>query len=143
MGARSVEIHPLVGIGEVRPGEILEDLLVAALDEAGLTVTGHDILVVTSKIVSKAEGRLVDLATVRPGNEARRLAEMTRKDPRLVELVLGESASVVRAVPHVLITRHRLGLVMANAGIDQSNLGNATAEQVLLLPSILTSQRIV
>ncbi|MBJ7483179.1 coenzyme F420-0:L-glutamate ligase [Brevundimonas sp.] len=134
MGARSVEIHPLVGIGEVRPGDILEDLLVAALDEAGLTVTGHDILVVTSKIVSKAEGRLVDLVTVRPGDEARRLADITRKDARLVEMVLGESDSVVRAVPHVLITRHRLGLVMANAGIDQSNLGNAMADQVLLLP---------
>jgi len=134
MGVRSVEIHPLGGIGEVRPGEILEDLLAAALDEAGLTVTGHDILVVTSKIVSKAEGRFVDLATVQPGDEARHLAEITRKDARLVELVLGESASVVRAVPHVLITRHRLGLVMANAGIDQSNLGNTMGDQVLLLP---------
>lgn len=134
MSARSVEIHPLLGIGEVRPGEILEDLIVAALDQAGLSVTGYDILVVTSKIVSKAEGRFVDLATVRPGDEAHRLAQITRKDPRLVELVLGESASVVRAVPHVLITRHRLGLVMANAGIDQSNLGNTMADQVLLLP---------
>lgn len=134
MRARSVEIHPLLGIGEVRPGEILEDLIVAALDQAGLSLTSHDILVVTSKIVSKAEGRFVDLATVRPGDEAHRLAQITRKDPRLVELVLGESASVVRAVPHVLITRHRLGLVMANAGIDQSNLGNTMADQVLLLP---------
>ena len=80
----------------------------------------------------------VDLATVIPGAEAARLADVTRKDPRLVELILRESVAVVRAAPHVLITRHRGGWVMANAGIDQSNIGpggaDRTADRVLLLP---------
>ncbi len=92
------------------------------------------VLVVTQKVVSKAEGRFVRLAEIAPSAEALRLAEITRKDPRLVELVLRESTAVLRAVPDVLITRHRLGLVMANAGIDRSNLGEPSNERVLLLP---------
>ncbi len=94
-----------------------------------------DVLVVTQKIVSKAEGRFVDLATVIPGERATTLAETTRKDARLVELVLRESTNVLRAVPNVLITRHRAGHVMANAGIDRSNIGDGAGEQALLLPA--------
>ncbi|MES1972531.1 MAG: coenzyme F420-0:L-glutamate ligase [Pseudomonadota bacterium] len=127
-------IHPLTAIGEVLPGDDLAALLAAALRSAGLELQRFDILVVTQKIVSKAEGRFVDLAGVVPGAEAMRLAGTTRKDPRLVELVLAESSDVVRAVPHVLITRHRSGHVMANAGIDQSNIGSSGAELALLLP---------
>lgn len=97
-------------------------------------VTERDVLVVTQKIVSKAEGRRVDLCAVAPGADALALARTTGKDPRLVELVLRESSAVVRAVPHVLITRHRLGFVMANAGIDQSNVGPNGGGDVLLLP---------
>jgi coenzyme F420-0:L-glutamate ligase / coenzyme F420-1:gamma-L-glutamate ligase len=89
---------------------------------------------VTQKIVSKAAGLFVDLATITPSDEARRLADLTRKDPRLVELALRESTDVVRAVPHVLITRHHSGCVMANSGIDQSNIGEGTGERALLLP---------
>jgi coenzyme F420-0:L-glutamate ligase/coenzyme F420-1:gamma-L-glutamate ligase len=89
---------------------------------------------VTQKIVSKAEGRFVDLATVTPGARALELAEITRKDARFVELVLQESTAVVRAVPDVLITRHRTGHVMANAGIDRSNTGPGGKDRVLLLP---------
>ncbi len=90
-------------------------------------------LVVTQKIISKAENRFVDLKAVTPGPEATRLAEITGTDPRLVELVLAESTALVRAVPNVLITRHRCGFVMANAGIDRSNLGAGGADRVLLL----------
>ena len=93
-----------------------------------------DVLVVTQKILSKAEGRMVDLTQVEPGEEALELAEKTRKDPRLVELVLRESSAIVRAVPHVLITRHRLGHVMANSGIDRSNIGPGGHQRALLLP---------
>lgn len=131
---RAVEIHPLHGIGEVRPGHDLGDLFIEALGTANIDPKTDDILVVTSKILSKAEDRFVDLNNVVPGAEARRLAAITLKDPRIVELALGESSEVVRAAPNILILRHRLGLVMANAGIDQSNLGPGGEELVLLLP---------
>ena len=92
-----------------------------------------DVLVVTSKIVSKAEGRAVNLADVTPSAEAVRLAEATLKDPRIVELILRESTAISRQAPGVLITRHRLGFVSASSGIDQSNV-NGGEETVLLLP---------
>ena len=129
-----IEVHPVVGIGEVAPGDDLIAMLLVALEKAKLELRGDDVLVVTQKIVSKAEGRMVALSSVAPSEEARRLASLTGKDPRLVELVLSQSTAVVRAAPNVLITRHHLGLVMANAGIDRSNLGPGYGEHVLLLP---------
>lgn len=129
-----IEILPLTGIGEVRPGDDLADILKEALDRCGIEHRTNDILVVTQKIVSKAEGRFISLNGVRPGDEALRLAEVTRKDARLVQLVLDESSTILRAVPHVLIARHRLGHVMANAGIDRSNIGAGDADRALLLP---------
>lgn len=134
MNAPGLSIRPLGYIGEVMPGDMLADLLVGALKAAGLTPEAQDILVVTPKILSKAEGRFVDLSDVTPGPRALELAAVTHKDARLVELVLAESSDIVRAVPHILITRHRLGLVMANAGIDQSNIGPGEGERALLLP---------
>lgn len=127
-----IELHPITAIGEVRPGDDLAGLLVHAL--AGCGCGGDDILVVTQKIVSKAEGRFVHLDQVGPGPRAIELAAVTHKDPRLVELVLAESSGVVRAAPGVLITRHRTGHVMANAGVDRSNLGPGDTDRVLLLP---------
>ncbi len=129
-----IEIIPLAGIGEILPGSDLAELLADALVAASVAPRPDDVLVVTQKIVSKAEGRFVDLASVEPGEEARRLAETTGKDPRLVELVLREATTVVRAVPNVLITRQRAGHVMANSGIDRSNIGGGEAERALLLP---------
>jgi coenzyme F420-0:L-glutamate ligase/coenzyme F420-1:gamma-L-glutamate ligase len=130
-----IQIRPLAGIDEVRPGADLAGLLTQALVACGVARMGWgDVLVVTQKIVSKAEDRFAVLADVTPGPEALRLAAITRKDPRLVELVLRESVAVVRAAPHVLITRHRSGTVMANAGIDRSNIGAAGEGRVLLLP---------
>lgn len=130
-----IAIHPLAGIGEVLPGDDLATLLREALAAAGLPPPqAGDVLVVTQKIVSKAEGRFVDLAGIVPGAEAERLAAITRKDARLVELVLAEASAVLRAVPNVLITRHRLGHVMANSGIDRSNIGPGGEDRVLLLP---------
>jgi len=130
-----IEIHPLTTIAEVQPGSDLVAILCQALQAAGLAAPApNDVLVVTQKIVSKAENRFVRLASIRPGAEALRLAEITGKDPRLVELVLAESTTVVRAVKNVLITRHRCGYVMANAGIDRSNTGSTDPDLVLLLP---------
>lgn len=99
----------------------------------GLTLQTGDALVVTSKIVSKAEGRFVDLRSIVPSEEARTLAETTRKDPQIVELVLRESQMISRTAPNVLVTQHRLGFISANAGIDQSNVDGGE-NTVLLLP---------
>jgi coenzyme F420-0:L-glutamate ligase/coenzyme F420-1:gamma-L-glutamate ligase len=133
--AASVSLIGLPGIPEVGAGANLAQLLVTALSATGLTVQADDVLVVAQKIVSKSEGRLVALATVTPGARAQELAQVTGKDARLVELVLAESTEVLRARKDVLIVRHRLGFVMANAGIDRSNLaGGAGGGEVLLLP---------
>ncbi|HEY4748780.1 MAG TPA: coenzyme F420-0:L-glutamate ligase [Steroidobacteraceae bacterium] len=125
----------LAGLPEVVPGDDLAGMIAGALRRLGLLALPADVLVVAQKIVSKAEGRLVDLAGVVPGARARELAAITGKDARLVELILSESTEVLRARADVLIVRHRLGFVMANAGIDRSNLARGVAEeQVLLLP---------
>lgn len=130
-----IEIHPLAAVGEVQPGSDLVAILGRALAAVEFTaLRSDDVLVVTQKIVSKAEDRFVDLGGITPGEEALRLAEISCKDARLVELVLRESTAVVRAAPHVLITRHRCGYVMANAGIDRSNIGEGSGDRALLLP---------
>jgi coenzyme F420-0:L-glutamate ligase / coenzyme F420-1:gamma-L-glutamate ligase len=127
MGA-PISLLPVLGLPEITEGDDL-----AAMISARVELRRGDILVVAQKIISKAEGRVRDLADVTPGVEAKRLAEVTGKDARLVQAVLDESDRVLRAKPGVLIVRHRLGLVMANGGIDQSNLpGGETL--ALLLP---------
>ena len=127
-------VLPITGLPEIVAGDDLGALLTARLAEAEPGLQSGDILVVTQKIVSKAEGRSVDLADMVPSSEAKALASEVNKDPALVELVLRESSAVVRKAPNVLITRHRLGHVMANAGIDASNIGNGNGGNVLLLP---------
>ncbi len=130
-----ISIHPLTGMAEICADDDLAMLLRDALGRTGLwPLQQGDVLVVTQKILSKAEGRMVDLTEVKPGEQALELAEKTKKDPRLVELVLRESSAIVRAVPHILITRHKLGHVMANSGIDRSNIGPGAPERALLLP---------
>jgi coenzyme F420-0:L-glutamate ligase/coenzyme F420-1:gamma-L-glutamate ligase len=129
--AAGVHLVALEGLPLIQPGDDLGGLLAEALASAGLTVADGDVLVLAQKIVSKAEGRLVRLADVTPSSQARRVAGEVRKDPALVELILSESRRIVRARPHVLIVEHRLGLIMANAGIDQSNVAEGFA---LLLP---------
>jgi coenzyme F420-0:L-glutamate ligase/coenzyme F420-1:gamma-L-glutamate ligase len=106
------------------------------MSAAGIAPNRFDILVVAQKIVSKAEGRFVDLATVTPSERAKVIAAKSLKDPRLVEVILGESQEIMRAAPNVLIVRHRLGCVMANAGVDFSNVRRVPGEErVLLLPA--------
>ena len=124
----------LPGVPEIAPGADLADVALASLALARLALSAGDILVFAQKIVSKAEGRFVDLRDVQPSTRALELAARCDKDPRLVELVLTESTEVVRVAPNVLLTRHRCGFVMANAGIDHSNVGDADGELVLLLP---------
>jgi len=128
----------LIGVPDVplvQPGDDLAELIAAAIDRAGLTPATGDVLVIAQKIVSKAEDRLVDLATIEPSQQARTIGAAIAKDPRLVEVILGESRRVVRQRPNLLITEHRLGYVMANAGVDHSNVAPPDGrESVLLLP---------
>jgi coenzyme F420-0:L-glutamate ligase/coenzyme F420-1:gamma-L-glutamate ligase len=126
----------LAGIKLVEPGDDLGAIAVAAFSENGIIPEAGDVLVVAQKIVSKAEGRYVDVTTVEPSERAIALAAEVDKDPRFVEVVLSESRRVVRHRPGLLIVEHRLGFVMANAGIDHSNLPIADGgERVLLLPT--------
>jgi coenzyme F420-0:L-glutamate ligase / coenzyme F420-1:gamma-L-glutamate ligase len=128
-----LSLTALEGMPEVTAGMSLAPLIVAALERQGLTPASDDVLLVCQKIVSKSEGRFVDLASVDVSERARDLATRCGKDPRLVEVILRESIEVVRCAPQVLIVRHRLGLVMANAGVDQSNIPGSE-HRVLLLP---------
>jgi coenzyme F420-0:L-glutamate ligase / coenzyme F420-1:gamma-L-glutamate ligase len=119
----------------VQPGDDLAGLLIFACEQGGLAPLEGDVIVVAQKIVSKAEGRYVDLADVRASAQAQKLAVQVEKDPRLVEVILRESRRVVRQRPGVLIVEHRLGFIMANAGVDRSNVEPGTGkEPVLLLP---------
>jgi coenzyme F420-0:L-glutamate ligase/coenzyme F420-1:gamma-L-glutamate ligase len=133
-GAR-VTITALDDVPLVRPGDDIAGLLIGALDKTGLILQHKDILVVAQKIVSKAEGCYLDLAAVDPSPKAIELAAVTRKDPRLIEAILSQSVEVIRAKPGVLIVATHQGFVMANAGIDRSNLepGSENA-RVLMLP---------
>jgi coenzyme F420-0:L-glutamate ligase/coenzyme F420-1:gamma-L-glutamate ligase len=131
---RELKLFALPDLPLVHAGDDLGALLAQALDRAGLAPRAHDVLVVAQKIVSKAEGRQVALRSVAPSPRAQRLADRTGKDPRLVELILAESRAVLASRPGAIVVEHRLGHVMANAGIDRSNVESSGVESVLLLP---------
>ncbi len=130
----ALSLTALAGVPMIAPGDDLAAVVVAALERAALSPAAGDVIVLAQKIVSKAEGRAVKLADVVPSPRAIELAPQCAKDPRLVELILAESSEVMRLRPGVLIVRHRLGLVLANAGIDQSNIDHGDGAQALLLP---------
>jgi len=133
--AVELRITALPDFPHVAAGDDLAAMTADALSRGALQLHADDVLVFAQKVVSKAEGRRIDLATVTPGARALELAQTVQKDPRLVELVLRESRRIVRAAKDVLIVEHRLGLIMANAGIDQSNVADpASGEFALLLP---------
>lgn len=134
MFSERLTLCALKDIPLVRPGDDLAGFFIEALRGTGIQPKDNDVLVVAQKVVSKAEGRFVDLATVAPSARAVALAQEVDKDPRLVEVILSETDAIVRRRRNVLIVRHRLGFVMANAGIDQSNVGAEGGERVLLLP---------
>ena len=133
-----ITLTPLTGIPLVRHGNNLADIVVNALQENSISLEDNDILVIAQKIISKAEGRTVNLATVTPSQRAIELARQVEKDPRVVELILQESNEVLRTRIGAIIVEHKLGFVCANAGIDHSNVagaGDSIAEWVLLLPT--------
>jgi coenzyme F420-0:L-glutamate ligase / coenzyme F420-1:gamma-L-glutamate ligase len=130
--ATELSIAALAGIPLVRPGDNVADLIVTGLAASRLALRRGDVVAIAQKIVSKAEGRVVDLGTVTPSPRAEKLAAEVDKDARLVELILRESTEVVRHRRGVLVVAHRNGTVLANAGIDASNV--AGDDHVLLLP---------
>lgn len=132
---RELRIIALGGVPLVQEGDDLAAIVLAALAHSGETLQSGDVLVLAQKIVSKATGCHVDLATVAPSPRAIELSGIVGKDPRIIELVLRESKEVLRARRDVIVVEHRLGFVMANAGIDFSNVeGNAEESRALLLP---------
>ncbi len=130
-------LTPLPGIPLIQPGDDLAEIIMQSLGREEIVLQDGDILVLAQKIVSKSQGRRVNLATINPSQTALELASQTDKDPRFLELVLRESSEVLRTRPGSIIVEHRLGFVCANAGIDHSNVAGESIqdeEWVLLLP---------
>jgi coenzyme F420-0:L-glutamate ligase/coenzyme F420-1:gamma-L-glutamate ligase len=129
----TIELLAIPHIPLIQPGDDLPGVVLAAAAAAGIDFHDRDVLVLAQKIVSKAEGRIVHLPEVLPSARARELAALTGKDPRLIEIILGESTEVLRVRPGLLVVEHRLGFVCANAGVDQSNVAGSD-DWALLLP---------
>ena len=130
-------LTPLQSIPLIHQDDNLAEIILNVLEKSDLTLQDSDILVFAQKIISKAEGRAVNLVTIKPSERATELGKQIDKDPRLVELILCESREVLRTRPGTIIVEHKLGFVCANAGIDHSNVagpGNASEEWVMLLP---------
>lgn len=135
--ADRIEAIAIAGLGEIAPGDDLPTLIAAAIEAADgvLPLRADDVLVVTQKVVSKAEGAVVDLTAITPRPEAADFAERWDRDPRQVEVVLREARRIVRMANGVLITETHHGYVCANGGIDASNVGPASGDVVTLLPA--------
>ena len=131
--AASLQLTALPKIPRIAPGDDLLDITLDALALADIALHRGDVLVYAQKVISKAENRIVDLADIVPSKRARELAGETGKNPRLVEVILRESTEVLRYRPGLIIVVHRLGFVVANAGVDSSNIEGG-GDRVLLLP---------
>ena len=130
---RPLAIYPVRGLPEIDQRVSLAGLILKGIRQLRLLLQPADVVVVTQKIVSKAEGRVIDLNRVVASRPARELAERIRFDPRHVQVILDESVRVVREAPHVLITETRHGFICANAGVDRSNSGGP--DRLVLLPN--------
>ncbi|WP_459665944.1 coenzyme F420-0:L-glutamate ligase [Novosphingobium sp. 11B] len=131
---RELTVRPLAGLPMFAAGQSIAQAICTALAAEGDRLRDGDICVVAQKIVSKIEGRSIDLAALQPGDEARALAERTGRDPAMAQAILDESAEIMRPHPAAIIARHRTGHVLANAGIDASNVSGGDAGTVLLWP---------
>ncbi|TME85921.1 MAG: coenzyme F420-0:L-glutamate ligase [Chloroflexi bacterium] len=128
----AVSIYPISGLPEIVNGAPLADLIADALARLGMSLEAADVVVITQKVVSKAEGRVVSLGGVHPSARATEIGQRIGFDPRHVEVILSESVRIVREAPRVLITETRHGFICANGGVDRSNTGGK--EMVVLLP---------
>ena len=140
--AADIELRAIRGIPEITAGADLALEISRATQSSGLALASHDILIIAQKIVSKAEGRIVDLEQVIPSSEAIALGERQGRDPRLIEVILADSASLVRTDAHVLITETRHGFVCANAGVDRSNVEGESRVALLPIDPDLSARRI-
>ena len=131
---RSLNVAALPGLPLFAPGMSVAAEIARAIANAGHELTDGTVCVLAQKIVSKAEGRLVRLADVKPSHEAEELAAQTGRDPAMAQLILDESSAILRATPAAIIARHRCGHVLANAGIDASNVAGGAGGEVLLWP---------
>lgn len=130
-----VTLTALPGIPMVQPGDDVARLILSGLARVGIELADSDILVIAHKIISKAEGQLVRVSDVEPSQRAKKLAELTGKEARFIQVVLNEAVRVERARVGVIVTEHRAGWVVANSAIDQSNVQSIDGEQyALLLP---------
>jgi coenzyme F420-0:L-glutamate ligase/coenzyme F420-1:gamma-L-glutamate ligase len=129
-----LQIIPIPVEKDVTRGDDIGRLIIRAIKAKRISMKNHDVVVVTQKIISKSEGRILDLSTVKPSNLALELASKTKKDPRFVELILMESRNLVRHSENLIITETRHGFVCANSGIDQSNVSSPGDDLVSLLP---------
>jgi coenzyme F420-0:L-glutamate ligase/coenzyme F420-1:gamma-L-glutamate ligase len=130
-------LTPITNIPDIKPGDHLPQLIIQGMKTQGISLKSNDILVVTQKIVSKAEDRFISLSTITPSQEALEIAKISRKRPQLIELILQESKKVIRVNKRAMITEHNLGFISANAGIDHSNVKGKTGKHndwYLLLP---------
>ena len=137
MGTPQLIFTALPGIPLIKEGDDLVRLILEGLERAGIQPQDGDVFILAQKIVSKAEGRLIYLPDVEPSDEARSLAEVTGKDPRILDVILNESSSILRQREGLIVVEHRLGFVCANAGVDRSNVQGEYGEDddwVLLLP---------
>ncbi len=133
MSNTRLELVGVPGLPQVKPGDDLASLIANGMVAAGIEPADGDVLVIAQKIVSKAEGRTALLSSITPGAEASKLAAAADKDPAIVQLILDESTRIVRHRPGVIIAEHKAGWILANAGIDRSNV-TANPDEVLLLP---------
>jgi coenzyme F420-0:L-glutamate ligase/coenzyme F420-1:gamma-L-glutamate ligase len=138
----AIEILPLPGLPEIRQGDDLSRRVVEAARQAQIAFASGDVLVIAQKIVSKAEGRLVDLSTIQPSSQASQLAAKLKKDPRLIEVILRESRRIVRSDPVLIVETHH-GFVCANAGVDQSNIPGDDVVSLLPRDPDRTARRLV
>ncbi len=130
-------LSPILNLPLVSPGDDIALMIIKGMAETQLGVLDGDIFIICQKIISKAENRLVNLTTITPGKEALSISRKCNKDPRMIELILRESNTVLRTRPGTIIVEHRLGFICANAGIDHSNVTGPFGNQedwVLLLP---------
>jgi coenzyme F420-0:L-glutamate ligase / coenzyme F420-1:gamma-L-glutamate ligase len=119
---RKLTITGLDNIGEVKPGDDVASLIIQKSREKKFALAEGDVIVISQKIVSKADGLLVDVSKIKPSRRARRLANQTKKDPRVVELILKDSRKVLRATSQAFVVRRKDGLICLNAGVDKSNV---------------------
>jgi len=128
-----IEIIPILIRDDIKKGDDIADLIIKSIKDKNESLQENDVVIITHKIISKAEGRTTDLRNIVPSEVSKKISSNTGKDPRLVELIISQSNEIVKIERDIIITETKHGFVCANAGIDTSNVGKLS-DHVLLLP---------